>query len=142
MTPTAKVRPEQDCWLRKKLGLFAIIRPVQTFMPLHKSPLRAELVDGACSTCIRELTGGIMPVRSHQDNDKAYDTNMYTRPEIERILKVGFEYAMKRNKHLTVVDKANVLASSRCGDRLRMKWPRTIRKSPPTICTWTTPPCA
>lgn len=49
----------------------------------------------------------------YQDNDKAYDTNMYTRPEIERILKVGFEYAMKRNKHLTVVDKANVLASSR-----------------------------
>ncbi len=49
----------------------------------------------------------------YQDNDKAYDTNMYTRPEIERILKVGFEYAMKRSKHLTVVDKANVLASSR-----------------------------
>ena len=49
----------------------------------------------------------------YQDNDKAYDTNMYTRPEIERILKVGFEYAMKRKKHLTVVDKANVLASSR-----------------------------
>ena len=49
----------------------------------------------------------------YQDNDKAYDTNMYTRPEIERILKVGFEYAMKRRKHLTVVDKANVLASSR-----------------------------
>ena len=49
----------------------------------------------------------------YQDNDKAYDTNYYTRPEIERILKVAFEYAMKRRKHLTVVDKANVLASSR-----------------------------
>ena len=49
----------------------------------------------------------------YQDNDKAYDTDIYTRPEIERILKVGFEYAMKRKKHLTVVDKANVLASSR-----------------------------
>ena len=49
----------------------------------------------------------------YQDNEKAYDTNYYTRPEIERILKVAFEYAMKRNKHLTVVDKANVLASSR-----------------------------
>ena len=49
----------------------------------------------------------------YQDDEKAYDTNLYTRPEIERILKVAFEYAMKRRKHLTVVDKANVLASSR-----------------------------
>ena len=108
--PTAKVRPEQGLLaMRKKLGLFANIRPVQTFKCLlHKSPLRAELVDGADFLCIRELTG-----EKYQDNDKAYDTNMYTRPEIERILKVGFEYAMKRNKHLTVVDKANVLASSR-----------------------------
>ena len=104
--PTAKVRPEQ--------GLLAIIRPVQTFKCLlHKSPLRAELVDGADFLCIRELTGGMYFGEKYQDNDKAYDTNMYTRPEIERILKVGFEYAMKRNKHLTVVDKANVLASSR-----------------------------
>ena len=49
----------------------------------------------------------------YQDNDKAYDTDIYTRPEIERILKVAFEYARKRKHHLTVVDKANVLASSR-----------------------------
>ena len=100
--------------MRKKLGLFANIRPVQTFKCLlHKSPLRAELVDGADFLCIRELTGGMYFGEKYQDNDKAYDTNMYTRPEIERILKVGFEYAMKRSKHLTVVDKANVLASSR-----------------------------
>ena len=113
--PTAKVRPEQGLLaMRKKLGLFANIRPVQTFKCLlHKSPLRAELVDGADFLCIRELTGGMYFGEKYQDNDKAYDTNMYTRPEIERILKVGFEYAMKRSKHLTVVDKANVLASSR-----------------------------
>ena len=113
--PSAKVRPEQGLLgMRKKLGLFANIRPVQTFKCLlHKSPLRAELVDGADFLCIRELTGGMYFGEKYQDNDKAYDTNMYTRPEIERILKVGFEYAMKRNKHLTVVDKANVLASSR-----------------------------
>ena len=113
--PTAKVRPEQGLLaMRKKLGLFTNIRPVQTFKCLlHKSPLRAELVDGADFLCIRELTGGMYFGEKYQDNDKAYDTNMYTRPEIERILKVGFEYAMKRNKHLTVVDKANVLASSR-----------------------------
>lgn len=113
--PTAKVRPEQGLLaMRKKLGLFANIRPVQTFKCLlHKSPLRAELVEGADFLCIRELTGGMYFGEKYQDNDKAYDTNYYTRPEIERILRVGFEYAMKRRKHLTVVDKANVLASSR-----------------------------
>ena len=113
--PTAKVRPEQGLLaMRKKLGLFANIRPVQTFKCLvHKSPLKAELVDGADFLCIRELTGGMYFGEKYQDNDKAYYTNMYTRPEIERILKVGFEYAMKRRKHLTVVDKAKVLASSR-----------------------------
>lgn len=113
--PTAKVRPEQGLLaMRKQLGLFANIRPVETFKCLiHKSPLRAELVEGADFICIRELTGGMYFGEKYQDNDKAYDTNAYTRPEIERILKVAFEYAMKRNKHLTVVDKANVLASSR-----------------------------
>lgn len=113
--PTAKVRPEQGLLaMRKRLGLFANIRPVQTFKCLvHKSPLRPELVDGADFICIRELTGGMYFGEKYQDNDKAYDTNMYTRPEIERILRVAFDYARKRNHHLTVVDKANVLASSR-----------------------------
>lgn len=113
--PTAKVRPEQGLLaMRKKLGLFANIRPVQTFKCLlHKSPLRAELVDGADFICIRELTGGMYFGQKYQDNEKAFDTNYYTRAEIERILQVGFEYALKRRKHLTVVDKANILASSR-----------------------------
>ena len=113
--PTAKVRPEQGLLaMRKKLGLFANIRPVETFKSLlYKSPLKEEIVKDADFICIRELTGGMYFGEKYQDNDKAYDTNMYTRPEIERILKVGFEYAMKRRKHLTVVDKANVLASSR-----------------------------
>ena len=104
--PTAKVRPEQGLLaMRKKLGLFANIRPVQTFdCLLHMSPLKTELVKGADFVCIRELTGGMYFGEKYQDNDKAYDTDMYTRPEIERILKVGFEYARKRNKHLTVVD--------------------------------------
>ena len=113
--PTAKVRPEQGLLaMRKQLGLFANIRPVQTFKCLlHKSPLRAELVENADFVCIRELTGGMYFGEKYQDDDRAYDTNAYTRAEIERILKVGFEYARKRRHHLTVVDKANVLASSR-----------------------------
>ncbi len=113
--PTAKVRPEQGLLaMRKKLGLFANIRPIQTFKCLvHKSPLKEELVRDADFVCIRELTGGMYFGEKYQDNDKAYDTNYYTRPEVERILRVGFEYAMKRRHHLTVVDKANVLASSR-----------------------------
>ena len=113
--PTAKVRPEQGLLaMRKKLGLFANVRPVATFdCLLHKSPLKDELLKGADFVVIRELTGGMYFGEKYQDNDKAYDTDIYTRPEIERILKVAFEFAMKRNKHLTVVDKANVLASSR-----------------------------
>ena len=113
--PTAKVRPEQGLLaMRKKLGLFANIRPVQTFKCLlHKSPLKDELIEGADFVCIRELTGGMYFGEKYQDNDKAYDTNYYSRPEIERILKVAYEYALKRKKHVTVVDKANVLASSR-----------------------------
>lgn len=113
--PTAKVRPEQGLLaMRKQLGLYANIRPVQTFKCLlHKSPLKEELIAHADFICIRELTGGMYFGEKYQDNDKAYDTNYYTRPEIERILKVGFDYARTRRKHLTVVDKANVLASSR-----------------------------
>ena len=113
--PTAKVRPEQGLLaMRKKLGLFANIRPIQTFgCLLHMSPLKSELVKDADFVCIRELTGGMYFGEKYQDNDKAYDTNYYTRPEIERILNVGFDYARRRRHHLTVVDKANVLASSR-----------------------------
>ena len=113
--PTAKVRPEQGLLaMRKKLGLYANVRPVETFDCLiHKSPLKDELVRGADFVCIRELTGGMYFGEKYQDNDKAYDTNFYSRPEIERILRVGFAYARRRRKHLTVVDKANVLASSR-----------------------------
>ena len=113
--PTAKVRPEQGLLaMRKKLGLFANVRPVATFdCLLHKSPLKDELLKGADFVVIRELTGGMYFGEKYQDNDKAYDTDIYTRPEIERILKVAFETAQKRKKHLTVVDKANVLASSR-----------------------------
>ncbi|MDI3521734.1 MAG: 3-isopropylmalate dehydrogenase [Anaerophaga sp.] len=116
--PKAKVRPEQGLLaMRKKLGLYANIRPVATFPSLlHKSPLRADLVEGADFVAIRELTGGIYfgrPQGRSEDGKTAYDTNVYTVEEIERITRLAFDFAMKRRKKLTVVDKANVLATSR-----------------------------
>ncbi|MCI1640064.1 MAG: 3-isopropylmalate dehydrogenase [Bacteroidales bacterium] len=115
--PTSKVRPEQGLLaMRKKLGLYANIRPVETFKTLvSKSPLKTDLVDGVDFVCVRELTGGMyFGDKGRKDNgDTAYDTCIYHRFEVERILKLAFEYAMRRRKHLTVVDKANVLESSR-----------------------------
>ncbi len=131
--PSAPVRPEQGLLaMRKKLGLFANIRPVETFACLlHKSPLKAELVDGADFICIRELTGGMYFGEKHEDPDMAYDTNKYTRGEVERILHVAFGYAMRRRKHLTMVDKANVLASSRLWRRVAQE----IAKQYPEVTT-------
>jgi 3-isopropylmalate dehydrogenase len=116
--PKAKVRPEQGLLdMRKKLGLYANIRPVTTFPSLlHKSPLRKELIEGADFVVVRELTGGIYfgePRGRSENMSTAYDTCTYTKEEIQRILKLGFEYAATRNKRLTMVDKANVLATSR-----------------------------
>ncbi len=113
--PTAPVRPEQGLLaMRKKLGLYANVRPVETFDCLiHKSPLKDELVRGADFVCIRELTGGMYFGEKKEGTEEAYDTCHYTRHEVERILRVGYQYARQRRKHLTVVDKANVLASSR-----------------------------
>ncbi len=127
--PKAKVRPEQGLLrMRKQLGLYANIRPVSTFKSLiHKSPLRPDLVDGADFVVIRELTGGIYfgePRGRSEDLKKAYDTCTYTKEEIERIAKLGFEYAAKRNRRLTVVDKANVLATSRL-------WRETVQEMAP-----------
>lgn len=116
--PSAKIRPEQGLLaMRKRLGLYANIRPITTFTSLiHKSPLRADLIEGADFMCIRELTGGIYfgrPQGRSEDGFTAYDTCVYTVEEIERILRLAYEYAMKRKKQLTVVDKANILSTSR-----------------------------
>ncbi|MEQ9286231.1 MAG: 3-isopropylmalate dehydrogenase [Cyclobacteriaceae bacterium] len=115
--PKAKVRPEQGLLgMRQKLGLYANIRPVATFPSLiHKSPLRQDIVEGADLVVIRELTGGIyFGARGRsEDLTSAFDTCVYTVEEVERILKLAYGYADKRNKRLTVVDKANVLSSSR-----------------------------
>ena len=116
--PNAKVRPEQGLLaMRKKLGLYANLRPVTTFDALiDKSPLRTDIVKGTDFMCIRELTGGLYfgrPQGRSEDGNVAYDTCVYSREEIERIVKLAYEYAMKRNKKVTVIDKANVLATSR-----------------------------
>ena len=115
--PTAKVRPEQGLLaMRRELGLYANLRPVETFSSLiHKSPLKKELVEGADFLCVRELTGGMyFGEKGRRDNgDTAYATNIYHRYEVERILRLAFGYARQRRGHLTVVDKANVLESSR-----------------------------
>ncbi|MBR5694833.1 MAG: 3-isopropylmalate dehydrogenase [Paludibacteraceae bacterium] len=115
--PTSKVRPEQGLLaMRKKLGLYANLRPVETYPSLvGQSPLKEEVVSGADFLCIRELTGGMyFGEKGRKENGTvAYDTCIYSTEEIRRILKLAFEYAMRRRKHLTVVDKANVLESSR-----------------------------
>ena len=113
--PSAPVRPEQGLLkMRKSLELFANIRPIATYKSLlSKSPLKEEIIKGADFVCIRELTGGMYFGKKSEGDFEAYDTNIYSRPEIERILKVAYKYASDRKKHLTVVDKANVLASSR-----------------------------
>lgn len=116
--PSAKVRPEQGLLkMRKKLGLYANIRPVVTFPKLnYKSPLKEEIVEGSDFVVIRELTGGIYfgePRGRSEDGNTAFDTCVYNKDEVKRILELAYEYAGKRRKHLTVVDKANVLGTSR-----------------------------
>jgi len=115
--PKAKVRPEQGLLaMRKKLGLYANVRPVTTFKSLiGKSPIRQDLVQDVDIVVIRELTGGIYfgEKGRSEDGNTAFDTNLYTRKEIDRIVRLACDYAMKRKKKLTVVDKANVLETSR-----------------------------
>jgi 3-isopropylmalate dehydrogenase len=111
--------------MRKKLGLYANIRPTSTFKSLiHRSPLKNNLVEGADFITIRELTGGIYfgePRGVTEDGQKAFDTCVYSVEEIQRIARLAFEYAGNRRKKLTAVDKANILATSRL-------WRSTIKE--------------
>lgn len=109
-------RPEQGLLgIRKALGLFANIRPTTvTSETSHLSPLKESKVAGTDFVIVRELTGGIyFGEPKHWDNNQAVDSLTYTKAEIERIARVGFELAQKRNKKLTSVDKENVLSSSK-----------------------------
>lgn len=119
-TLPGNLRPEAGLLgIRGALGLFANLRPAVIFEPLKDaSPLKDEIIGKALDIMVvRELTGGIyFGERGRKEvngNPAAYDTEMYTVPEIERIARVAFDLAMKRNKKLTSVDKANVLESSR-----------------------------
>lgn len=124
--PGAKVRPEKGLLeMRQKLGLFANIRPLTTFRSLlHKSPLKNEIAEGADFVVVRELTGGVYfgrPRGRSEDGNTAYDTCVYHRYEIERIARLAFAFSAKRKKKLTMVDKANVLATSRL-------WRETVQR--------------
>lgn len=115
--PAAKVRPEQGLLkLRKSLQLFANIRPIITYPFLsHLSPLKAKQLENIDFVIFRELTGGIYFGKKETSEDKntASDSCVYTRPEIERITHLAFESAQRRRRKLTLVDKANVLETSR-----------------------------
>ena len=114
-----EIRPERALLgLRKTLGLFANLRPAKVHEPLlDASPLRKELVEGIDLLIVRELTGGIYfgePRGVHVIDgvETGINTEVYTRPEIERVARVAFELGRKRTGRVTSVDKANVLESS------------------------------
>ena len=115
--PSAKVRPEEGLLrMRKKLGLYANIRPTYTFDSLmDKSPIKRSIIEGTDLVFVRELTGGIyFGKRGRKDNNNfAFDTCEYSKEEIIRLAKIGFELSLKRSKKLCCIDKANVLESSR-----------------------------
>ncbi|HRN56311.1 MAG TPA: 3-isopropylmalate dehydrogenase [Agriterribacter sp.] len=120
--PAAKVRPEQGLLrLRKALQLFANIRPVMAYPSLqHLSPLKAKHTEGVDFVIFRELTGGIYFGRKEwsEDQTRASDDCVYNRSEIERIAHLAFKQAQQRRKQLTLVDKANVLETSRLWRRV------------------------
>ena len=115
--PNAKVRPEQGLLkLRKSLQLFANIRPVNTYPALHHlSPLKNKQLEDVDFIIYRELTGGIYFGKKelNEDQTQASDECIYSRFEIERIAHLAFKSAQKRRKKLTLIDKANVLETSR-----------------------------
>ena len=116
--PSAKVRPEQGLLkMRRQLGLFGNIRPITTYDALaDMSPLKNEVINGVDFVVFRELTGGIYfgePRGRTENGETAFDTCVYSKTEVRRIARLAFEAAGKRNKRLTLVDKANVLATSR-----------------------------
>lgn len=124
--PTASIRPEQGLLgLRKGLKLYANLRPVFVYPELiHASPLRPDRLEGVDLIVVRELTGGIYfgpRQEATPTSPQAYDTMVYTADEIRRVAHIAFQLAQQRRKKVTVVDKANVLATSRL-------WRKTVQE--------------
>jgi len=124
--PKAKVRPEQGLLkMRGELGLFSNVRPIVSYPLLYsQSPLKEELLAGVDFVVFRELTGGIYfgkPSGRSEDGQQAYDTCLYSKEEITKIAKMAFEAAGTRKNKVTMVDKANVLATSRL-------WRETVKE--------------
>ncbi len=124
--PDAKVRPEQGLLaMRKALGLYANLRPVKTFPALFsQSPLKEDRLIGVDFMVVRELTGGMYfgkPSEISADGQQSVDTCLYSKAEIQRVAKKAFVLAENSRKKLTLVDKANVLSTSRL-------WRKTIQE--------------
>jgi 3-isopropylmalate dehydrogenase len=113
--PAARVRPEQGLLeLRRTLGVFANLRPVQTLPSLFDvSPLKPEVIADTDILVVRELTGGIYFGRKSRTAREAEDVCTYTADEVERVTRVAGRLAMGRRRRITSVDKANVLETSR-----------------------------
>ena len=115
--PTAKVRPEQGLLgIRKALQLYANIRPITTYPSLHHlSPLKTKNIEEVDFIIFRELTGGIYFGKKETNEEQTYaiDECAYSKEEIERVAHLAFQSAQQRRKKLTLVDKANVLETSR-----------------------------
>ena len=124
--PSAKVRPEQGLLkMRKSLGLFANLRPIAPFASLRESsPLKNGRIEGVDLVIVRELTGGLYfgePRGRDNGGTRAFDTCIYSKEEIVRVARVAFALARGRKKHVTMVDKANVLETSRL-------WRETVKE--------------
>lgn len=113
--PDLKVRPEQGLLrIRKELGLFANLRPVRVHPKLiDASPLKPEYLEGVDLMVVRELTGGSYFGEKVEGDDFASDSCTYSREEVERVVRMAGNIARQRSGKLTMIDKANVMATSR-----------------------------
>lgn len=130
--PDAKKRPEQGLLnLRKELGLFANLRPVRLHPSLaHISPLKAEKIQNVDLMVVRELTGGSYFGKKELDADSASDEYRYSREEIERVVRLAADMARSRYGRVTMIDKANVLATSRLWRKVSAE---VMKKSYPDV---------
>ena len=121
--PKLKIRPEQGLLkLRKELGLYANLRPVKSYKELLSlSPLKKNIIENVDMLIVRELTGGLYFGEKKSSNTFSSDLCTYTVDEIERVTSIAIDFAKKRRNKITLVDKANVLETSRL-------WRKTVQE--------------